>query len=92
MREYNEEITKEQGVAIRKNKSSMASFPMAFTTDKAINIVYAASAEGWPEGVAYLVMRDLMKKYRPSDTVSKFEMRQHLTRIKIKRNRSIYSF
>jgi hypothetical protein len=28
----------------------MASFSMAFTTNKAMNIVYAVSTEGWPEG------------------------------------------
>jgi hypothetical protein len=63
----------------------MASFSMAFTTDKAMNIVYAASTEGWPEGEVYLVVKNLMKKYRPLDTVSKIEMRQQLERIKIKK-------
>jgi hypothetical protein len=43
--EENEEITKEQRIAIRKNEVTMASFSMAFTTDKAMNMVYAASTE-----------------------------------------------
>jgi hypothetical protein len=63
----------------------MASFSMAFTTDKAMNIVYAASTDGWPEGEAYLVVKNLMKKYRPQDTASKIEMRQQLARIKMKK-------
>jgi hypothetical protein len=83
--EENEEITKEQRIAIRKNEVAMASFSMAFTMDKAMNMVYAASTEGWQEGEAYLVVRELMKKYRPLDTVSKIEMRQELTRIKMRK-------
>jgi hypothetical protein len=63
----------------------MASFSMGFTTDKAMNIVYAASTEGWPEVEAYLVVKNLMKKYRPLDTVSKIKMRQQLARIKMKK-------
>jgi hypothetical protein len=34
---------------------------MAFTTDKAMNIVYAAFTEVWPEVEAYLVVRQFMK-------------------------------
>jgi hypothetical protein len=60
----------------------MASFTIAFNTDKEMNKVFAASIE---EGVAYLVVKELMKKYYPLDTVSKIEMRQQLSRIKIKK-------
>jgi hypothetical protein len=74
MSEDNHKITKEQRIVIRKNEIVMASFSMAFTTDKAMNIVYAVSTEGWPEGDAYLVVQHLMKKYRPLDTVSTIKM------------------
>jgi hypothetical protein len=63
----------------------MASFSMAFTTDKAMIIVYATSTEAWTEGEAYLFVKNLMKKYRPLDTVSKIKMRQQLARIKMKK-------
>jgi hypothetical protein len=85
MSEENDGITKEQSIVIRKNEIAMASFSMAFTTDKAMNIVYAASTEGWPEGEAHLVVKNLMKKYRPLNTVSKIKMRQQLARIKMKK-------
>jgi hypothetical protein len=71
MCEDNDEITKEQLISIRKNEIAMASFSMAFSIDKAMKIVYPASTEG----EAYLVVRQLMKKYRLLDTVSKIEMR-----------------
>jgi hypothetical protein len=61
---------------------AMASFTMAFTTDKAMNMVFAAVTEGWKEGEAYLVVKELMKKYRPLDTVSKIEMRQQFIKNK----------
>jgi hypothetical protein len=83
--EDNDGIAKEQRVAIRKNELAMANSSMTFTTDKAINIVYAAFTEGWSEGRVYLVVRKLMKKYRPLDNVSKIEMRQQLARIKMKK-------
>jgi hypothetical protein len=70
-----EEEMSEDMMKSQKNNIAMASFSMAFTTDKAKNIVYAASTEGWQEGEAYLVVKNLMKKYRPLDTVSKIEMR-----------------
>jgi hypothetical protein len=62
----------------------MASFSIAFTTEKAMNIIYPACTENWPDGEAHLVVRELYKRYRPLDTVSKVEMRQHLSRVKIK--------
>jgi hypothetical protein len=58
---------------------------MAFTTDKAMNMVFAVATEGWQEGEAYLVVNKLMKKYRPLETVLKNEMGQKLSRIKMKK-------
>jgi hypothetical protein len=54
----------------------MESFTMAFTKDKAMNMVFATATEGWQEGEAYLVVKELMKKYRPLVTVSKIEISQ----------------
>jgi hypothetical protein len=62
-----EERTKEQRIAIRKNEVAMASFSMAFTTDKLMNMVYAGSTEGWQKGEAHLVVREFMKKYQTLD-------------------------
>jgi hypothetical protein len=64
---------------------AIASFTTTFTTHKAINMVFASATEGLNEGEAYLVVKELMKNYRPLDTVSKIEMRQQLSRIKMKK-------
>jgi uncharacterized surface anchored protein len=62
-----EELTKEQRIEVKKNKVTMASFTIAFTTYKWMNMVFAAATEEWQEGEAYLVVKELMKKYRPHD-------------------------
>ena len=45
-----------------------------------INFSRAKTAE-WPEGLAYLVVLGLMKKFRPIDTILKVEMRQKMNQI-----------
>jgi hypothetical protein len=39
----------------------MASFKIAFITYKSIKMVLMSSTEGWQEGEAYLVVKELMK-------------------------------
>jgi hypothetical protein len=41
---------------------ALANISMAFATDKAMNMVFKAASEGWQEGEAYLVVKELMKK------------------------------
>jgi hypothetical protein len=72
-------------LAVSKNELAMASFSIAFTTAIAMNILYAACTENWPDIEAHLVVRELYKRYQPLDTVSKVEMRQHLSRVKMKK-------
>ena len=49
------------------NEISMEIFLWHLPREKAMNMVYAASTEGWQEGEAYLVVKELMKKYCPLD-------------------------
>jgi hypothetical protein len=63
----------------------MASFSIVLTTDKAINIIHAACTENWLDGESHLVVRNLHKRYRPLDTVSKVELRQQLDKIRTKK-------
>ena len=81
--------TTEQGklarIAVSKNDMAMVSFTMAFSNDNVMNIIYVACTPEWPEGQAHLVVKELMKRYRPLDTVSKIEMRQQLSKIKMRK-------
>jgi hypothetical protein len=83
--EAQNELTKEQQTSIKKNEIAMASFLNTFTTEKAMNIIYSSCNENWPEGEAYLVVQELMKQYQALDAVSKIEIHQRLSRIKMKR-------
>jgi hypothetical protein len=46
----------------------MPSFSIAFTTEKAMNIIYAACTENWSDIDAHLLIRELYERYRPLDT------------------------
>jgi hypothetical protein len=72
-------------LAIIRKKLVMESFSIAFKTEKAMNIIYAACTENWPDSEGHLVVQELYKRYRPLDTVSKVEMCQHLSRVKMKK-------
>jgi hypothetical protein len=50
-----------------------------------MQIVYAACTEGWPEGEAHLVVKELMKRYSPLDTTLKVEMPLQLSKLKMRK-------
>jgi hypothetical protein len=70
---------------VSKNALAMASFSIAFTTDKVMHILHAACTENWPDGEAHLVVRELYKRYRPLNTVFKVAVSQYLSRVKMKK-------
>ena len=59
----NEEKGKLECLVVRKNEMAMASFSIAFTTEKAMIIIYEACTENWPDGEAHFVLRELYKSY-----------------------------
>ena len=74
-----------QKVAIRKNEHAISSFTIAFTKEGTMRLVSKAKTKEWPKGAAYLIVRMLMKKYRPNDIMSKVEMRQQLNKVVMKK-------
>ena len=84
--EYDEsEASEKEAMAIRKNEMAMSSFATAFTTEGLMNLIHGACSEEWPEGEAHLVVKELLKKYRPIDTVSRVELRQQLNKVCMKK-------
>jgi hypothetical protein len=69
-------------LAVNRNKLAMVSFSIAFTTKKAMNMMYTTCTENRSDGEAHLVVRETNI---PLDNFSKEEMCQHLSRKKIKR-------
>jgi len=59
---------------------------MAFVKEGIMGMVSRACTREWPDGLAYLVVQNLMKKYRPTDVLSKVELRQRLNQITMKKD------
>jgi hypothetical protein len=72
-------------LAVNRNELSMTSFSISFITESSMNIIYAACTENLPDVEAHLVVQELYKRYRPLDTVSKVNMRHHLSRVNMKK-------
>jgi hypothetical protein len=50
-------------------------FTMAFPDDALLNIIDLSETTDWPSGLAYKVVDELSKKYRPVDIISRVEIR-----------------
>jgi gag-polypeptide of LTR copia-type len=59
---------------------------MAFTTEGTMQLIYKAMTTKWPEGKASDIIKQLLKKYKPQDTITQVELTQKLNKITMKRN------
>jgi Reverse transcriptase (RNA-dependent DNA polymerase)/Zinc knuckle len=67
------------------NDLAMSCFTMAFMKEGIMRLVSKAKTKEWPDGLAYLVVRELNKKYKPRDILSRVEMRQRLNQVQMKK-------
>jgi hypothetical protein len=58
---------------------------MAFMKVGIMRLVSKAKTKEWPDGLAYLVVRELNKKYKPQDILSWVKMRQRLNQVQMKK-------
>jgi hypothetical protein len=56
------------------NDLAMSCFTMAFTKEGSMRLVSKAKTKKWPDGLAYLVIRKLNRKYKPQGILSQVEM------------------
>ena len=65
------DITTEEGKkkfkAKKANSTAMSSLTMAFETNSLISMVFESSTRAWPNGLAWILVKKLMKKYMPKD-------------------------
>ena len=61
---------------------------MAFSNESEMGIIYEAQTLEYPDGLAYLVVKQLMDQYKLTDTMFRVEMPQKLNKIKMKRNKN----
>jgi hypothetical protein len=72
--------------AAARNDRALANLAVAFTTAKAMTHFHKAPDNEWPEGLAVNVVKSLLKKYRPTDTISEVEYIARLEEFKLKKN------
>ncbi len=69
--------------AVKKNKKAMMQFAISFTKVAQLNTVNRATRAdpNWPTGKAHEVMTQLVKKYKPDDTMAKMEIQNTLNKL-----------
>jgi hypothetical protein len=72
-------------LAKKRNDMVVSSFTMAFTKEGITRLVSRLKTKEWPNGLAYLVVKELNNKFRPKDIISKVEMRQRLNQVSMKK-------
>jgi hypothetical protein len=82
----NTEEGMKQTLAKQKNSIAISCFTMAIIKEGIMGMVSRVVTKPWPDGLAYLIVVNLMKRYRPIDTMSKLEMRQKLIQIVIRKD------
>ena len=69
-----------------RNETAIASLAMAFTNASQMGLIDEAQTLGYPDGLAFLVIRQRLDKYNPTDTMSRVELRMKLNKIETKKN------
>ena len=59
---------------------------MAFTTNELLGYIHEAMTAEYPDGLAFLVVRQLLDDFQPQDKMSRVELRRRLNAIKMKPN------
>ena len=78
--------TDEEKAARKRNALAMYNFMLAFSTEGLMGIIFKARTTLYPNGKAYKVVEMLFAKYKPSDTISRVEMRTKLAQVSMKKN------
>jgi hypothetical protein len=69
-----------------RNLMAISCITMAFQDDALLNMIEQSETADWPSGLAYLVVDELFKKYRPVDIISRVAMRSKLSKVTMKRS------
>ena len=68
--------------ARQRNETAMSAFATAFVGET-MHFVFRACTDEYPDGLAHLVVKGLMGKYRPNDAFSLVEMRTRMNNIRM---------
>ena len=70
MEEEEVEIDSEVYKAHERNLAAMTYLTSAFTMEMNINMITKAQMDEWVNGLAYLVVKELLERYKPNDNIS----------------------
>jgi hypothetical protein len=79
------EAGKKELKAKRSNQIALANLTMAFTTEALMEMIYKARTTDWPNGLPWMVMKQLHTKYFPKVLVSKIELRRALNGVSMRK-------
>ena len=77
-----------QKACLTRNTKAVWMFTMAFQTDALINIVTDSQTDSFPSGLAWTIIKKLLKLYRPTDLTAQVEMKNDLSRLTLKLSQS----
>ena len=62
-----------QIAARKRNTVAIANFAMSFTDETTMGMIYKAISQDWPTGKASVVVTELLRKFKPEDTMTRVE-------------------
>ena len=73
-------------LAKKRNALAVAAFTMAFEGENLMMYIDKGCTADWPEGHAQTIVKALIAKYKPTDIMSKAEMKQAMRKVTMKSN------
>jgi hypothetical protein len=77
--------TKEQEAARERKSTAVYYLTLAFESGESMKFICKDFTKDYPNGLAHLVIKALLKKFKPQDAISNLEFTQALMRIKMNR-------
>ena len=81
-----DDTKKLQRRAVARNKLAIACFTMSFKTTALMNCISDAKTNNYPGGLAHLIVKGLLERYRPTGRISKLEALSELEHITMENN------
>ena len=81
-----DDTKKLQRRAVARNKLAIACFTMSFKTTALMNCISDAKTNNYPDGLAHLIVKGLLERYRPTGRISKLEALSELEHITMENN------
>ena len=71
--------------AVRRNSVAYANLSLALNSEQLVRILVASQTTDWPSGLAWRVVQALHRRFKPTDIISKIELRRMLNQISMSR-------